>query len=328
MAQTHETGRAVGAARLGISSFRSGINSSENPIDSAAAQAQFAAPAVCIIRIDPGLSGAISFYFPEAPDRVIAEDMPVAAGMIDCATLAARIRQMAPSLAIVERVASMPKQGVSTTFKFGTAYGAILGGARSPHGACHAASLEKTFPARQQQGKGPRACAADVRQDPRTLCAEERPRERRGSAVGALWRDYGRRCAMTALALITGVLFRAPEQRTSKLGKPFVTATIRAKDGETTLWWKVVAFSESAQAELMRLVDGDSLAVQGSFRAELYQPEGGEPKVSPSIIADHVLSLRQPPRERKAPASGPPRDAPARGGAAAFDDSIPFGFAP
>jgi hypothetical protein len=76
---------------------------------------------------DPGLSGAIAFYFPEAPDRVIAEDMPVVAGMVDCATLAARIRQMAPGLAIVERVASMPKQGVSSTFKFGTAYGAILG---------------------------------------------------------------------------------------------------------------------------------------------------------------------------------------------------------
>jgi hypothetical protein len=83
--------------------------------------------ALCIIWIDPGLSGAIAFYFPEAPDRVIAEDMPLAAGMIDCATLAARIRQMAPNLAIVERVASMPKQGISSTFKFGTAYGAIIG---------------------------------------------------------------------------------------------------------------------------------------------------------------------------------------------------------
>jgi hypothetical protein len=37
--------------------------------------------------------------------------------MVDCATLAARIRQMAPGLAIV----------VSSTFKFGTAYGAIIG---------------------------------------------------------------------------------------------------------------------------------------------------------------------------------------------------------
>jgi single-stranded DNA-binding protein len=78
----------------------------------------------------------------------------------------------------------------------------------------------------------------------------------------------------------------------------------------------------------MRFAEGDALSVQGAMKAELYQPEGGEPKVSLSIIADRVIALRQPPRERKAPASGPQRDAPYRGGAAAFDDSIPFGFAP
>jgi single-stranded DNA-binding protein len=121
------------------------------------------------------------------------------------------------------------------------------------------------------------------------------------------------------LALVTGALFRAPEQRTSKAGKPFVTATIRAKDGEASQWWRVTAFSETAQADLMRLEEGDSVSVQGAFKDELYQPEGSEPKVSLSIIADRVLALRQPPKERKAPC---------RGGAAAFDDSIPFGCEP
>jgi hypothetical protein len=38
---------------------------------------------------------------------------------------------------------------------------------------------------------------------------------------------------MTAHVLVAGQLFREPEQRTSKGGKLFVTATIRAKDGET-----------------------------------------------------------------------------------------------
>jgi crossover junction endodeoxyribonuclease RuvC len=83
--------------------------------------------ALCVIGIDPGLSGAVAFYFPEAPDRIIAEDMPVAAGEVDCATLAARITQMGPAFAIVERVASMPKQGVASTFKFGASYGAVRG---------------------------------------------------------------------------------------------------------------------------------------------------------------------------------------------------------
>ena len=126
---------------------------------------------------------------------------------------------------------------------------------------------------------------------------------------------------MTALALITGVLFRSPEQRTSKAGKSYVSATIRAKDGDASQFWRVTAFSETAQAELMRLDEGDACTVQGAFKCELYQPEGGEARISLSIVADHVLALRQPPRERKAKTAG---DA-ARGGAAAFDDSIPFG---
>jgi crossover junction endodeoxyribonuclease RuvC len=74
-----------------------------------------------------GEPGAIAFFFPVAPDRVAAEDMPAAGGEVDCATLAARIIQMGPALAVIERVAAMPKQGVSSTFKFGQSYGAIRG---------------------------------------------------------------------------------------------------------------------------------------------------------------------------------------------------------
>jgi crossover junction endodeoxyribonuclease RuvC len=77
--------------------------------------------------VDPGLSGALAFYFPAAPDFVTPEDMPNVAGEVDCATLATRIRQMAPDLAIVERIGSMPGQGVSSTFKFGARFGAIRG---------------------------------------------------------------------------------------------------------------------------------------------------------------------------------------------------------
>jgi crossover junction endodeoxyribonuclease RuvC len=53
--------------------------------------------------------------------------MPAAGGEVDCATLAARIIQMGPALAVIERVAAMPIQGVSSTFKFGQSYGAIRG---------------------------------------------------------------------------------------------------------------------------------------------------------------------------------------------------------
>jgi Single-strand binding protein family len=62
---------------------------------------------------------------------------------------------------------------------------------------------------------------------------------------------------MTAFAIVMGALFRVPEQRTSKAGKPYVTATIRTRDGEESQWWRVTAFSETAQAELMRLSEGE-----------------------------------------------------------------------
>lgn len=81
----------------------------------------------CVVGFDTGLSGALAFSSVSAPDRISVEDMPVAAGAVDAANLAARIRQMAPDLAVVERVNAMPGQGVGSTFKFGASYGAVLG---------------------------------------------------------------------------------------------------------------------------------------------------------------------------------------------------------
>lgn len=81
----------------------------------------------CILGIDPGISGGLAFYFPTEPDKISAEDMPVAAGEVDAATLAQRINQFRPTLAVIERVASMPGQGVASTFKFGASYGIARG---------------------------------------------------------------------------------------------------------------------------------------------------------------------------------------------------------
>lgn len=82
---------------------------------------------LCIMGIDPGISGAIAFYFTDAPDRVSVDDVPTVAGEIDSVTLAERIRQMKPDVAIIEQVGAMPKQGVSSTFKFGMAFGVVKG---------------------------------------------------------------------------------------------------------------------------------------------------------------------------------------------------------
>ena len=81
----------------------------------------------CILGIDPGVTGAIAFFFPETTSRIVAQDLPLANGEISAPLLADLIRTYAPSLAIIERVSAMPGQGVVSMFNFGRAYGDVRG---------------------------------------------------------------------------------------------------------------------------------------------------------------------------------------------------------
>jgi Single-strand binding protein family len=95
---------------------------------------------------------------------------------------------------------------------------------------------------------------------------------------------------MSARAIVSGVLFKAPASKTSKAGKPYVVATIREGSGERVRWWKAFVFSESAIDEVLKLEDGEPIAVAGEFDCEIYAPPGGEPRISCRITADTVLS--------------------------------------
>jgi crossover junction endodeoxyribonuclease RuvC len=81
----------------------------------------------CIMGIDPGVTGAIAFFFPETPSRIVARDLPLADGEISAPLLADLIRVYKPGLAIIERVSAMPGQGVVSMFNFGRAYGDVRG---------------------------------------------------------------------------------------------------------------------------------------------------------------------------------------------------------
>jgi single-stranded DNA-binding protein len=116
---------------------------------------------------------------------------------------------------------------------------------------------------------------------------------------------------MSVSVLVTGALFRDPEERTSgSSGKPFVVATIRAAaaDNEPADYWNVLAFSESVRTELMRLRSGDRASIQGRLKLELYE-KGGEARISRSVFADGVLALRAPPKERRPRGKDAPSDA-------------------
>ena len=82
------------------------------------------------IGIDPGGTGAIALML---PDRIELHDMPVVVvkkkPQLDFANLGRILRdaqQHGPCTALVERVGSMPGQGLSSTFKFGMAYGGVI----------------------------------------------------------------------------------------------------------------------------------------------------------------------------------------------------------
>lgn len=134
---------------------------------------------------------------------------------------------------------------------------------------------------------------------------------------------------MTVHILISGSIFRAPEQKTSQAGRRFVSATIKV-GGESGIaeFWSVLAFGDTAGGELLRLGIGDFLSAQGSAKIELYQKDGGEARISRTIFANAILALRQPPRERKkkAPTDAPLLETPAEqtAGPAFFSDDIPL----
>jgi crossover junction endodeoxyribonuclease RuvC len=80
-----------------------------------------------ILGIDPGKSGAIAIIHIHQPYRVLVEDVPIVGGEINAHALASYLNELKPSLAMIESVASMPKQGVKSMFSFGVSYGMVRG---------------------------------------------------------------------------------------------------------------------------------------------------------------------------------------------------------
>lgn len=79
-----------------------------------------------LIAVDPGaISGAVAVQYPHG--EIFIGDLAVVNGQVDGAAFSRMVRDGRVAGAIVERVGSMPKQGVASTFKFGFACGIIQG---------------------------------------------------------------------------------------------------------------------------------------------------------------------------------------------------------
>jgi hypothetical protein len=147
---------------------------------------------------------------------------------------------------------------------------------------------------------------------------------------------------MTSRVLIDAVLDKPPVRLTSKAGKLYLRASARDGKGPDAKWWTIFAFSETAIEALAALTVGEAFAASGPFEANIWAPEGREPRINLSMSADAILSARKPkPTKPKSHEKSPNTDgrslaskswaAPARAEVetplaekGAFDDEIPF----
>lgn len=89
-----------------------------------------------VMGVDPGIRGGIAFLlndpnrgtiFKNLPPQLHCYDIPTVGSEVDVEEVCRLIRQHEPKLAVIERAGAMPSQGVSSTFKYGVAYGMLRG---------------------------------------------------------------------------------------------------------------------------------------------------------------------------------------------------------
>ena len=101
--------------------------------------------------------------------------------------------------------------------------------------------------------------------------------------------------------LIAGRIYGKPTERTSKTGKPFVVAKVRAATGDgESMFINVLAFSDSAQAALLALADGDSVALTGSLTPKTWTDKEGNTRPALDLVAHQVLTTYHVTRKRTA----------------------------
>lgn len=101
--------------------------------------------------------------------------------------------------------------------------------------------------------------------------------------------------------LISGKLFGKPAQRTSKAGKPFAIAKVRAAGGDgESLFGNVIAFDPAPCAALLALDDGDSAALSGTLTPKVWIDREGQARPSLDMVAAQVLTPYHVKRKRAA----------------------------
>lgn len=82
---------------------------------------------VRVMGVDPGAVSGAYALLGEHPAETHVGDVPVVDRQVDAAEWSRIVRYCTPDVVVVERVGAMPKQGVSSMFRFGMGAGLIRG---------------------------------------------------------------------------------------------------------------------------------------------------------------------------------------------------------
>ena len=102
-------------------------------------------------------------------------------------------------------------------------------------------------------------------------------------------------------AIVAGKLFGSAETKTAKTGRAFTTAKVRAATAESeSIFINVIAFSDTAQAALQALGDGDAVALAGTITPKAWTDRNGNVRPALDMVAAQVMTAYSVSRKRKA----------------------------
>ena len=102
-------------------------------------------------------------------------------------------------------------------------------------------------------------------------------------------------------AIVAGKLFGSPETKTAKTGRAFTTAKVRAATAESeSIFINVIAFSDTAQAALQALGDGDAVSLAGTITPKAWTDRNGNTRPALDMVAAQVMTAYTVSRKRRA----------------------------
>jgi Holliday junction resolvasome RuvABC endonuclease subunit len=146
-----------------------------------------------ILALDPGLNNGVA-VINDNRELLLATELPVigegANRRLDLTSFADLITQFHVTQAVIEDVAAMPKQGVSSTFRFGRAAGAVegaLSALRIPLHFVKPAAWKKAIGAKAKSDEDIRALAIQTWPDQAHRFQLKKSHNRAEAALIGLW---------------------------------------------------------------------------------------------------------------------------------------------